>query len=191
MLSIYLTYIEDTDDKALFEEIYLAYRKQMLYLALSILGHQQDAEDAVSAVFLRIAERNWNTVRNIQNPTDLRNYLLKSTKNTCLNMLKKQEKEQITIEAVSLDNAPEPSDGDFLESICSRADTAAVLEAINKLDKKYRDVIYYHFAVGLGVRQTAQLVNRSVPTTKKQLIRGKKLLLKLLEAEGVVPYGDI
>ena len=81
MLALYLAYLDDENDKKLFEEIFYAYRKQMVTLALSILNNENDAEDAVHNVFLRIAQKNWNTVRTIENKTDLRNYLLKATKN--------------------------------------------------------------------------------------------------------------
>lgn len=61
-------------------------------MALSILHQKEDAEDAVSKVFLRIAEKNWNVVRDIKSDIDLRNYLLKATKNTSLNMIKARKK---------------------------------------------------------------------------------------------------
>ena len=55
MLTLYLAYLDDANDQRLFEDIYYSYRKQMVTLALSILGQTEDAEDAVSKVFVRIA----------------------------------------------------------------------------------------------------------------------------------------
>ena len=88
MLSLYLAYLDTEEDKKQFEEIFMSYRKQMVSLAFSILENQEDAEDAIHNVFLRIAQKNWDTVRSIEDKTDLRNYLLKSTKNASLNILK-------------------------------------------------------------------------------------------------------
>ncbi|MBQ6825740.1 MAG: hypothetical protein IJP34_03660 [Clostridia bacterium] len=80
MLALYLAYLDDENDKELFENIYYSYRKQMLLMAENILKNTNDSEDAVSTVFLRIAQKNWDVVSNIKSPTDLRNYLLKATK---------------------------------------------------------------------------------------------------------------
>lgn len=69
MLALYLAYLDDENDKKLFEEIYLSHRKQMVILAITILGSEDDAQDAVGDVFLRIAQKNWvplNKLKTIQ-----------------------------------------------------------------------------------------------------------------------------
>lgn len=92
MLALYLAYLDDESDKKLFEEIYLSHRKQMVILAITILGSEDDAQDAVGDVFLRIAQKNWDTVKQIKNNTDLRNYLLKATKKYCPEQNKSNKK---------------------------------------------------------------------------------------------------
>ena len=87
MLALYLAYLDDDNDQKLFEDMFLSYRKQMVTFAVTILGNEDDAQDTVGDVFLRIAQKNWDTVRAIENKSDLRNYLLKATKNTSLNKI--------------------------------------------------------------------------------------------------------
>ena len=53
---IYLQLIESEDDKFKFEKIYKKYRNLMFYVAFNLLGNEQDAEDAVHAAFLKVAE---------------------------------------------------------------------------------------------------------------------------------------
>ena len=101
MLSLYLAYLDDVNDKKLFEEIYYSYRKQMVTFAITLLGNEDDAQDAVGDVFLRIAQKNWDTVRAIENKSDLRNYLLKATKNTSLNKIKGKKKENVSLDSVT------------------------------------------------------------------------------------------
>ena len=55
MLALYLAYLDDDNDKRLFEDMFISYRKQMVTLAVTIFGNTDDAQDAVSDVFLRIA----------------------------------------------------------------------------------------------------------------------------------------
>ena len=193
MLALYLAYLDDANDQRLFEDIYYSYRKQMVTLALSILGKKEDAEDAVSKVFVRIAEKNWDVVRGIKSDTDLRNYLLKATKNTSRNMIKARKKENVSLDTISeyyLEGIEELSDDSFLEVICNRVEAEKVKKTILQMNEKYRYVLYYHFVMGLTVPETAKSLNQTVAATKKQLVRGKKMLLKMLGIEGVETNGN-
>lgn len=193
MLSLYFAYLDDASDQRLFEDIYNAYRKQMVSLALSILGQPEDAEDAVHKVFLRVAERNWDAVRSIKCDQDLRNYLLKATKNTSLNMLETKKHTAASVDAImefDLAGITALSDDDFLEQVCNRAEMERIVQAINALDEKYRNALYYHFVMELTMAETAKALGQTYAATKKQLFRGKKMLLKLLGMEGVEEHGD-
>ena len=88
MLALYLAFL-DENDKQLFERIYYTYRKQMLVVARTILQNESDSEDAVHEVFLKIATKHMGIIKSIELETDIRNYLLKATKNTALNIKKK------------------------------------------------------------------------------------------------------
>ena len=188
MLSLYLAYLDTEQDKKRFEEIFMSYRKQMISLAFSILKNQEDAEDAIHNVFLRIAQKNWDTVRSIEDQTDLRNYLLKSTKNASLNISKIRSKNNLsldTIDEFDVNGIYNLSDEGFIDSICINIEYTRVVEAIKSLKDTYKDVMYYHFVMELPVIKIAKLLGQTVPTTQKQLVRGKKLLLNLLGIQGV------
>lgn len=160
----------------------------MFSLALSMLHNQADAEDIVHDVFLRIATRNMDVIRKINCSKDMRNYLLKATKNTALNHIKKQKQANISIDTIyeyALDGIEDYQDDVFLEIICIRNEYEEVVNAIHRMEGKYRDVLYYHYVLELTIKETASSLNQTVSATKKQLLRGKKMLLKLLEIKGV------
>ncbi|MBQ8740835.1 MAG: sigma-70 family RNA polymerase sigma factor, partial [Clostridia bacterium] len=187
MLALYLAYLDEDSDKGLFEEIFNSHKKQMVTLAKSILCNESDAEDAVSEVFLCIAQKNWDAVRSIKDKTDLRNYLLKATKNTAINMINSKNKSNISLDTISehnVDDMVELSDDTFIELICDKAEYNMVIDAIDSLNEKYRNVLYYHFIMELTVPQTAKAIGLPLATVKKQLVRGKKLLLDILETTG-------
>lgn len=193
MLALYLAYLDDESDKKKFENIYLSYRKQMVTLAVTLLDNEDDAQDIVGDVFLRIAQKNWDAVREIENKTDLRNYLLKATKNTCLNSIKSKKRENLSLNAVTklnISGIEDLSDNTFLEVICNKFEYDKVVEAIRSLNEKYRDVMYYHYVLELTVPQTAKTLNQSLTATKQQLVRGKKMLLSLLGIKGVEKIGN-
>ena len=53
---IYLQTIETDEEKSKFEDIYRTYRGLMYHVAFERMHHEQDAEDAVHHVFMKIAE---------------------------------------------------------------------------------------------------------------------------------------
>lgn len=191
MLTLYLTLLEDAEDKSLFEKLYYSYRKQMITVAQSVLQNNDDAEDTVHEVFLRIAVRYMDIIRSIEDEKDLRNYLLKATKNTALNMRQKKKRDvSHTVSEEYLDDVEDIGEKDFVETICERMNYEKVVAAVQNLREPYREALYYHFVMELSVSETAKLLNRTKAATKKQLLRGKKMLIKLLEQEGVRANGD-
>ena len=193
MLALYLAYLDDEKDKELFAHIYNSYRKQMVQTAFLIVNNNHDAEDVVEEVFLRIAQKYFDVVRSIKDETDLRNYLLKAAKNTAISKSKSKKKENTSLDTAieyNMTDNEELSDDTFVEFICNKIDRDQIVAAIKSLSEKYRDVLYYHFVMELTIPQTAKILNQSTDTTKKQLVRGKKLLLSLLETKGVEDYAN-
>lgn len=193
MLALYLAYLDDDNDKKLFEDMFLSYRKQMVVLAVTILGNEDDAQDAVGDVFLRIAQKNWDVVRDIKNETDLRNYLLKATKNTSINKIKTKKKENVSLDTImeyDMDGIEDLSDDTFLEVICNKYEYDKVVQAIKLLNEKYRDAMYCHYVMEMTVPQTAKSLNQKLSATKQQLVRGKKMLLSLLCKKGDEKNGN-
>lgn len=193
MLLLYLNLIDDEQQRIEFEEIYTTYRKQMILLAKSFLHNDADAEDVVHDVFLRIATKHMKFIQGLHDPEDVRNYLLKATKNTALNELKRKGRSTLSIETLSdseLDNARELSDAAFIELLCAKADYEKVVQALLSMREPYRDILYYHFVLELSVPEAAKRLGRSTAAAKQQLVRGKKLLLSKLELGGEADHGN-
>ena len=186
MLIFYLSIMEDSDDKNAFEQLYINYRKQMYYLAKSLLGEDTAAEDIVHDVFVSVATKHMATVRKIENEKDLRNYLLKATKNTCLNYIQKQNRTRVSLDTVSetnlLNKGKNMTDEEFWEYIHNVNEARRVLDAIIALPAIYRDALYYHFVMELTARETAKIVGEKLSTVKKRLVRGKTALIESLNA---------
>ena len=187
MLAFYISLVDDQEQQRVLETIYNNYKKQMLCIAMSVLKNKEDAEDAVHNVFLTIAQRQMDTVCQITNAVDLRNYLLKATKNVCLNMLRSRKKitdlPETKLRALGKTRAV-PSDEDFWQLICSRAEAEQVIKAIQTLPDIYRWALYYHFVLELTVPQMAKASDLKTKTVETRLYRGKKLLLEALDTTG-------
>lgn len=187
MLVFYLSLIDNENDRNLFERIYYSYRKQMFTVALSVLGNEEDAEDLVHDVFCNIAEKYIPILQNIKNEQDTKNYLLKATKNSALNK-KRDKKYAVSFDEIEsfIGTEKDLSDNNFLDMICNSLSYQEIISVIKSLDKKYEEVLYLHFVVEMTIPEIADCLNRNQNTVKKQLTRGKNLLLEKLSINGGV-----
>ena len=164
----------------------------MFYVAKGITGNDHDAEDIVHDVFLKIALKHISIVRKLSNPDDIRNYLLKATKNTAINCKEKKSKENISIDLISekeYSNYPALNDDEFVDLICLRSSYNEVVNAIKQMPSPYREVLYYHFVLELTISETSKLLGIQMSTVKMQLVRGKKHLLMKLGVGGTKEDG--
>ena len=84
----------------------------------------------------------------------------------------------------SVSGGPNLIDSEFVETICRKAEYEELVLMIKCLDKKYREVLYYHFVLEFSIAETSKILNQNISTTKMQLVRGKKKLMCLLNAKG-------
>lgn len=184
MLIFYLTFIDDFENRKIFENLFNTYRKQMVCLAMSIIHNQDDAEDIVHDVFLNIAQRHMSNIKSIKNHEDMRNYLLKATKNRTLNKIRDRKKDIVCLDSILEFSNENVSDGEFINEICNHSEYEQVISAIESLNEIYRNALYYYFVLEIPIQEVSKILNQSISTTKKQLVRGKKRLLALLETKG-------
>lgn len=122
----------------------------------------------------------------------MRNYLLKATKNTSLNKIKTEE-ETVSLDAFTesdLNDVPDLTDQTFFEIICNKARCDTIVEAIESLSDTYRNAMYYHYVMEMTIPQTAKLLDQTISATKSQLVRGKKMLFRILYKKGDDKHGD-
>lgn len=172
-----MSFIDDDNDKSKFEIIYYSYRKRMLFMADSVLHNKEDAEDVVHDTFIKIA-RNIKSIGE-PNSAEALSYVLKATKNTAINLLNKNKNHS----TVNIDDIDKISDEDFLDKLNISNEYKKVVDAICKLEDKYKDVMFYHFVQEMKVNEIADLLGIKKSTVKQQLVRGKKLLLQTINTE--------
>lgn len=183
MLAFYLSLIDNENDKIRFEEVYYTYKKQMAHLANSILHNHHDAEDVVHDVFCSVASSHMDVISKASSEGDVRIYLLRSVRNASISVLRKKKvrsdyENEKRREKCVLNNS------DFIERVCEKIEYEKVVELIDSLDTKYRDVLYYHLVLDLSVKETAELLGRETNTVRQQLLRGKNMVVAMLSEKG-------
>ena len=178
MLALYLSLIDNEDDRDKFEFIYLNYRKRMVSEAYNILRNEYDAEDAVHDTFIKLA-RNMKAIDEPDSDKTL-SYVLKAVKNTAINILNKNIKRN---EFEDHDFVEKMPDQQFLDKLNIKEQYNEVVNAIRELNDTYRDVMFFHFISEMKISEIVDLLGRKRSTVQQQLIRGKKKLIEILETE--------
>ena len=179
MLLFYTAMIEEVPEQSRFERIYYGYRKQMLFVAMRVLHNTEDAEDAVQNALLGIA-RNIKTV-----PKDERierAYVLTAAKNAAISMLPGRQF-QNTMQDIS--NLAVASPEDLFQKVTDSQNYDLLLQAIRQLKAPYVEVLMLVYVQEQSVKAAAEILCRKEETVRKQLQRGKKLLIELCRKEGM------
>lgn len=181
MLLSYLAIIDTDEDQSLFEEIYFAYRKQMLYIANEVLHEYDLAEDAVQDALLGIAKR----IEKLQDLSEDRRkaYVLTAAKNAAINIytkeqsISKRQVEYACAEAVALDDA-------FLQ--VEQDDTVRTLtKIIAAMPVISRDVLLYRYVEEMSCAEISTAMGKTEGTVRKQLTRARRTLREGCKKEGL------
>ena len=142
------------DDITALEDIYDACANDMYGLALWSTGSDADASDIVQEVFLKLARRR-KTLAVIQKP---RNYILQITQRLGIDFYRTRQRRKKREEPIEF---LEPL---FLESQTSHDDRIQLHNAIAKLHRKQREVLYLRYFLGFSFSEIAEVTDMNLFT---------------------------
>jgi RNA polymerase sigma-70 factor (ECF subfamily) len=141
---------------AAFTELFRLYEAQVYRLAVTILRHEQDAEDVVQDVFLRVFER----IKSYEGHSSFKTWLTAIVVNTCRDRLRRQKVRY----AFSLDwLRGKASAQDVVEEVSQRQQQQQVWAMVNQLDEKYRFPLILHYVENLSCDEVATVLQ--IPTS--------------------------
>jgi RNA polymerase sigma-70 factor (family 1) len=155
-----------------FAIIYNTYRKRVYTVALQYLHSENQAEDAVQEVFLKL----WRLEDNLTNIKNLEAYLLQLTKNKCLNMMRRQKLEDLYIEPLA--DGFDYADSGTEDQILLNDTRKIVNEGVAMLPPKQKLVYQLCRIQDLKYEKVGEKLNISPETVRSHL----KLALKSLRA---------
>lgn len=171
MLSLYLSIIDNEQDKDKFEQLYLTYKQDMYAVAYHILHNQFDAEDAVHDAFIRIA-KNIEKIFEIKCP-ETHAFTVIIVRNTAINIYNKNKKSSEN--TCNLDDCYELS---IEDEVIKEMDYEDLIESIKSLPDSLRDALYIRCVIGYSTKNTADLLGITIDATHKRIQRAKKILAK-------------
>lgn len=154
-----------------FESVYREFYPDIYRFAFSFVKRKEVAEDITQDIFL---EFYFHAPKNNRN---IKSFLLKMTKNRCLDVLRKEKR---TSKAQRQYESMRNQDGKEAESF-ERENK--ILLSISKIPKKYQDPIRFFYYGNMTVKEISSLLFISEEAVKKRLQRGREFLKALLEGE--------
>ena len=167
---VYLAMIPTEEGRNKFALLYWEYRDLMFYLALRILGSQQDAEDAVQETYVK-AYQSAAQYRSQGKPMA---WLMTIARNEALQLLRERRR---TVAMTPEDWQEQFSDRpDF-----SQEDLLTLRALLETLSEEERQIVSLHALGGLKHREIAAMLDLALPTVLSKYHRAMKKLGKAAE----------
>lgn len=172
MLAFFLAVLESDEERQQFTALYEQYHDRMEQIALNILGEQHDAEDAVQNSFLQII-RHFEKIFEIP-CEELPFWIISIVKNESLMILRTRRKIVPLEEWEGLEKSANDVTG-YNE----------LVELFRNLPETYRAVLEMKILIGYTDKEIAKHLDISETAVSSRASRGRELLRKLIEKEGL------
>jgi RNA polymerase sigma-70 factor (ECF subfamily) len=158
------------------------YYPALCHFAVSLLGDIQAAQDVVTEVFVVL----WKKNRDFETLQNIKAFLYISTRNACLNHIKRQQRD--TAMKSGLSNYLSADREEFALNEMIRAEVLQqIYEAIEALPSQCRKVFKLCYMEGLSNLEVAERFSISVNTVKNHKVKALGLLrLKFLNTPSMM-----
>ena len=161
--------------QGVFDSYFRRYYQTLCYFAFNYLKEQDEAEDVVQEVFMKLL--NWN--ESFDNEEHLKHYLYKAVRNSCLNQIKMTGIRADILESIQK-NTPEDENNFFVNVV--RAEVyQEIMGAIQDLPTECGRIFKLAYVEGFSNDEIATQLSISVNTVKAQKNKAKIQLREKLK----------
>jgi len=146
-----------------------SYGDYLVRLTYAIVKDEKKAEDIVQEVFIRY----YLNVEKFEGRSSVKTYLYRIAVNECHNYFKSWAYRKIELSNLFthlLINKKTPE-----EDLLQKEGEDSLIEVVESLPLKYREVIWLHYYAELSVSEIGNVLGCSANTVKTRLARGRKL----------------
>jgi len=142
-------------------------------------GSNVDVEDVKQDVYIKV----WKNLSKCRDESSLLGWISKITVNTCKDYLKNSRKFSIVSNSEEFDilNSIPDKKSETGKNLEQLERQKLILNSINKLGKKHREVIIYYDIDELTYEEIAKKVNCPIGTVKSRLFTARKALYEELK----------
>ena len=164
-------------EKEAFELLYNKYKDKIKYFVFNIVKDYQKAEDITQEVFIYLLQNN------IKDEYSIKYHLYLIAKSRAIDYIR-QENKRTEITEKYFSKEVEQTELDVAQIVTKNETRKEIMEAINMLDEKYKNVIYLNKIEELTYKEIAEILGETVPNIKNLIHRGKFQLRKILLKKG-------
>lgn len=162
------------------EEIYRVHGDMMMQIAMGILMHTQDAEDALHNSIISMA-RHMDAVGEVSDYKTV-SYVCSVVKHAAIDVYRKRNRGHLSYEELLVGQRDQCN---VEELVCGEEGVKRIVESISGLEVAYREVLSLYYLNEMSPREIADVLQRPYNTVKSQIRRGRKILQKSLQIGGV------
>jgi RNA polymerase sigma-70 factor (ECF subfamily) len=172
--------IAATHDEAAFSALVERHRRELQVHCYRMLGSREEAEDLTQETFLRA----WRKRASFQGRSTIRAWLYRIATNACLDALEKRPRKPKGGEVLWLEPYPDelleavPAEGEDPDALVVARETIelAFMVAVQHLPPRPRAVLILRDVLGWSAKETAALLETSVPAANSALQRARAAL---------------
>lgn len=155
------------------------HRSRVLNLSWRMLGTQQDAEDALQEIFLKVFDR----IKNYRGDSAFSTWLYRMTTNHCLDILRRRK----ILTFMGFENAPEAQEKKDSEKAVDLGFSPVIAKALERLPEKQKACLLLREMEEMSYEDIASALGVTLGSVKSNIHRAKAYLKEALEKEGVSP----
>jgi RNA polymerase sigma-70 factor, ECF subfamily len=161
-----------------FEALVRKYQNRVLNIVYSLIGRDQESEDIMQEVFMKV----YHHLEGFKKSSQFLTWLYRITVNTTYDFLRKRkylvnDEEQL---ALSASNMPGPR-----EDLLIREKEAIIQKALGKIPLKFRAAVVLKDIEDLSYQQIAEVLHCRIGTVESKIYRARQCLkAELLKSEG-------
>jgi RNA polymerase sigma-70 factor (ECF subfamily) len=166
-------------DRSAYEVLIRTRLERLLRLALSIVGNEPDARDAVQESCLKA----WRELPRLRDADRFEAWLWRITINACRSSLRGRRRasvHEIAVDDTTSGSEPAQTGNAFADDVTVKD---AIRRAFRRLDPDKRSILVLHYVEERPVTEIARLLGIAEGTAKSRLHAARKALERALEVE--------
>lgn len=182
---ILVTKAKNGDEDA-FAALMSLYEKPIYNLSLRMTRKPEDAEELTQTAFLKA----WHALPNFQEDASFFTWLYRLATNACIDFLRYENRRQVVLQTVSLDDMEHPSshvpDHRYSpeEKALQHDLQKSIMDALNSLSHEHREILLQREIDGLSYQEISDLLHLEIGTVKSRIARARLALRQVLLREG-------
>lgn len=159
-------------DKTAFNQLFKWYYADLKAYGIKIAGQENDAQEAIQLLFVKIWEKR-NTLNEV---ISIKSYLLKAYRRTLIDFLQAEKKQQSLVVPNSTFIIAPSELKMFHQAKTAQAEQLAKL--LNQLPDKQKEIIYLRFYNQLSYLEIAEIIDLNYQSVRNYSVKAIKFLRK-------------